>query len=55
MPAHTVLVRDSSRFDGGYSERLSVNEITQLFGRAGRPKYDKEGRALISWRRQAER
>ena len=47
MPAHTVLVRDSSRFDGGYNERLSVNEITQLFGRAGRPKYDKEGRALI--------
>jgi helicase len=47
LPAHTVLVRDSSRFDGGYSERLSVNEITQLFGRAGRPKYDKEGRALI--------
>ncbi len=47
MPAHTVLVRDSSRFEGGYNERLSVNEITQLFGRAGRPKYDTEGRALI--------
>jgi helicase len=47
LPAHTVLVRDSSRFEGGYNERLSVNEITQLFGRAGRPKYDKEGRALI--------
>ncbi len=47
-PAHTVLVRDTSRFSGGYSEKLGVNEITQLFGRAGRPKYDKEGRALIA-------
>ena len=47
-PAHTVLVRDTSRFSGGYSEKLGVNELTQLFGRAGRPKYDKEGRALIA-------
>jgi len=48
MPAHTVLIRDTSRYDGGYSERLGINEITQLFGRAGRPKYDKEGRALLT-------
>jgi helicase len=47
IPAHTVLIRDITRFDGGYSERLGINEITQLFGRAGRPKYDKEGRALV--------
>ncbi len=47
MPAHTVLVRDSSRFDGNYNEPIGINEITQLFGRAGRPKYDKEGRAII--------
>lgn len=47
MPAHTVLIRDTSRFGDNYSERLGINEITQLFGRAGRPKYDKEGRALI--------
>ncbi len=48
MPAHTVVVRDTSRYsemEGG--EKLSVNEVTQLFGRAGRPKYDKEGRALL--------
>ncbi|MGC8699395.1 MAG: DEAD/DEAH box helicase [Candidatus Micrarchaeia archaeon] len=48
MPAHTVVVRDTSRyneFEGG--EKLSVNEVTQLFGRAGRPKYDREGRALL--------
>ena len=47
LPAHTVVVRDTSRYDNGSSERLGVNEVTQLFGRAGRPKYDKEGRALL--------
>lgn len=47
MPAHTVLIKDITRFSDNYSERLGINEITQLFGRAGRPKYDKEGRALL--------
>jgi helicase len=47
LPAHTVVVRDTSRYENGSSERLGVNEVTQLFGRAGRPKYDKEGRALL--------
>ena len=47
LPAHTVLVRDISRYDNGSNEMLGVNEMLQLFGRAGRPKYDKEGRALI--------
>jgi helicase len=47
LPAHTVLVKDITRYDGGSSEMMGVNEVMQLFGRAGRPKYDKEGRALI--------
>jgi helicase len=48
LPAHTVLVRDTSRYSEAFgSEKMSVNEVTQLFGRAGRPKYDKEGRALL--------
>ncbi len=47
LPANTVLVRDLSRFDGGGSSMIDVNVMLQLFGRAGRPKYDKEGRALI--------
>ena len=48
LPAHTVLVRDTSRYsDASGSEKMSVNEVTQLFGRAGRPKYDTEGRALL--------
>lgn len=48
LPAHTVVVRDTSRYSGGEgSQKISVNEVLQLFGRAGRPKYDKEGRALL--------
>jgi helicase len=47
MPAHTVLVRDLYRYGGSGSDSLSVNEVLQLFGRAGRPRYDNEGRALI--------
>jgi helicase len=47
MPAHTVLVRDITRFDSGISEMMGVNEVTQIFGRAGRPKYDTEGRAFL--------
>ncbi len=47
LPAHTVLIRDVTRFDGNYSERIGINEILQLFGRAGRPKYDTEGRAML--------
>ena len=55
LPAHTVLVRDTSRYsEGAGSEKLSVNEVTQLFGRAGRPKYDKEGRALLIAKSKAE-
>ncbi len=47
MPAHTVLVRDIHRFGDDSHGTLSVNEVLQLFGRAGRPSYDKEGRALL--------
>ena len=48
LPAHTVLVRDITRYSGSSgSEYIGINEVTQLFGRAGRPKYDTEGRALL--------
>ncbi len=48
LPAHTVVVRDTSRYGGNEGmQKISVNEVLQLFGRAGRPKYDKEGRALL--------
>ena len=48
LPAHTVVVRDISRYSGtGGSQRLGINEVLQIFGRAGRPRYDSEGRALM--------
>lgn len=47
LPARTVVVRDMSRFSGGYSQYIKRIEILQMLGRAGRPKYDTEGRALL--------
>lgn len=48
LPAHTVLIRDTKRYDSEYgSGYLPVLEVQQMMGRAGRPKYDKEGRAII--------
>lgn len=47
LPAHTVLVKEVYRYDGFGSSKIGINEVTQLFGRAGRPKYDTEGRALL--------
>lgn len=55
LPAHTVLVRDTSRYSDSHgSEKLGINEVTQLFGRAGRPKYDTEGRALLIAKTKSE-
>lgn len=47
LPAHTVLVRDTFRYEEHGSGHIGINEVTQLFGRAGRPKYDKNGRAFL--------
>ena len=47
LPAHTVLIRDLNKHTDRGNEYVGVNEAIQLFGRAGRPKYDTEGRALI--------
>src|SRR3989344_1625264 len=48
LPAHTVLIRDTKRYDSQYgSGYMPVIDVQQCMGRAGRPKYDKEGRAII--------
>lgn len=47
LPAHTVLVKNIYRFNNYSSKLINTNEVLQLFGRAGRPKYDKEGIGLI--------
>jgi helicase len=47
LPARRVIIREVLRFeDGGYVP-ISVMEIKQMCGRAGRPRYDTEGEAII--------
>ncbi len=48
LPARRVVVRDLSRFDVNYGLSLiPVLEIKQMCGRAGRPKYDPYGEAIL--------
>lgn len=47
LPAWRVLVRDAKRFSGYGSDYIPVIEVHQMFGRAGRPKYDNEGQAIM--------
>jgi helicase len=47
LPARTVIVRDLTRFDEGEMGYISVMEYKQMAGRAGRPKYDTEGNAIM--------
>ena len=55
LPAHTVIIRDTKRYDSEYgSGYLPVLEVQQMMGRAGRPKYDTEGRAIIVAKSKAE-
>jgi helicase len=48
LPARTVVVRDVRRFDSnvGYT-MIPVLEIKQMCGRAGRPRFDKYGEAIL--------
>ncbi len=48
LPARTVIIRDIFRYDSQVGNTLiPVAEIKQMLGRAGRPKYDKYGEAII--------
>jgi len=48
LPARRVIVRDTKRFESnsGYTP-ISVMEIKQMCGRAGRPRYDAYGEAIL--------
>ena len=52
LPARRVLIRDLSRWDGSGSHLLSVMEVQQMLGRAGRPGYDTRGEAWLHCKRQ---
>ncbi|MCS7095264.1 MAG: DEAD/DEAH box helicase [Thaumarchaeota archaeon] len=48
LPARTVVIPEYRKYTGrGWSEELSVMEYKQLCGRAGRPKYDRVGYAIL--------
>ncbi len=49
LPARTVVVQDYRRWEPGYGYYpISVLEYKQMAGRAGRPKYDKVGEAILT-------
>ncbi|MBI4170861.1 MAG: DEAD/DEAH box helicase [Candidatus Aenigmarchaeota archaeon] len=48
LPAYRVLIRDTKRFDANYGNAyIPVMDVHQMCGRAGRPKYDSEGQAIL--------
>jgi len=46
-PAFRVIIRDTKRYSSFGWMDIPVLEIQQMLGRAGRPKYDREGEAII--------
>ena len=55
LPARRVIVRDWTRFEAWNPRSpIPILEIKQMFGRAGRPKYDPHGEALILARKPEE-
>lgn len=48
LPARTVIIQDYRRYEPGYGwYPISVLEYKQMAGRAGRPKYDRIGEAVL--------
>lgn len=47
-PARRVIIRDMTRFEAGEGSRpLPVMEVKQMMGRAGRPRFDPYGEAVL--------
>ncbi|OPY32496.1 MAG: putative ski2-type helicase [Methanomassiliicoccales archaeon PtaU1.Bin124] len=47
LPARRVIIREVQRYEEGGYVPIPVMEIKQMCGRAGRPRYDKEGEAIV--------
>jgi helicase len=55
LPARTVIISSYERYEPGYGRYpISVLEYKQFCGRAGRPKYDKFGEAILIARTEDE-
>ena len=56
LPARRVIIRDVTRYEGGVGNvAIPVLEIKQMCGRAGRPKYDKYGEAILIAKSEEEK
>lgn len=56
LPARRVVVRDARRFDSEFGHQtIPVLEIKQMCGRAGRPRYDTYGEAILLAKTEEER
>ncbi|MDH5419097.1 MAG: DEAD/DEAH box helicase [Candidatus Bathyarchaeota archaeon] len=56
LPARMVVIHDYRRYEPGYGYYpITVLEYKQMAGRAGRPRYDKVGEALLIARNEDER
>ena len=56
LPAKRVVVRDVRRYDSNYGNvPIPVLEIKQMLGRAGRPRYDTEGQAILVAKNENQR
>ena len=49
LPAHTVIIKGTETYspESGAWVQLSPQDILQMLGRAGRPRYDKNGEGII--------
>jgi len=47
LPARRVIIRDVTRFEAGGTVSIPVLEIKQMCGRAGRPRFDPYGEAIL--------
>ena len=47
LPAFRVIISSVRRSEGFYAREIPVREYKQMAGRAGRPKYDERGEAII--------
>ena len=54
LPAFLVIIRDVKRYSDGYSQYIPNLDVQQMLGRAGRPKYDKSGLALLIAKNETE-
>jgi len=56
LPARVVIIHDYRRYEPGYGfYPITVLEYKQMAGRAGRPKYDKTGEAILIAKTEDER